>query len=99
MTIEMKPFVQEPFKTTEGWKAIKRIAKDFNHHWSTSESQSELMSRNIPGAKNQIIEEIITPYAEGMGGSQKAGLFAKYKVVNWFRIATFLLRKQGLLSM
>tara|TARA_Y100001933_G_scaffold39044_1_gene35206 strand:- start:79 stop:609 length:531 start_codon:yes stop_codon:yes gene_type:complete len=81
MTIQYKTFIQSTYEEADEWIEIERIAKSFYDYLSTSESQKELSKVNIPGAKSQRIEEVITPYAESIGfTSQKRGLFKKYNV-------------------
>ena len=76
-----KHYIQDDFEKTEEWIIVNRIAIDFYHYLSQSEIQNKLQLQNIPGAKSQRIEEVITPYAESIGfSSQKTGLFEKYKV-------------------
>tara|TARA_B100000902_G_scaffold340574_1_gene343467 strand:+ start:744 stop:1274 length:531 start_codon:yes stop_codon:yes gene_type:complete len=81
MTIEYKSFIQKTYKEAEDWIEVERIAKAFYNYLNTSDIQKELRTQNIPGAKSQRIEEVITPYAESIGfTSQKRDLFKKYKV-------------------
>ena len=87
MTIETKIFIQEDLKNSSEWAEVKSISDKFLKYLSEPKTQKKLLISNIPGAKSQRIEEIITPFAESIGfSSQKDKLFEKYKVKNLFLI-------------
>ena len=81
MGIERKIFVQNQYETSEEWMQVKNIADRIYDYLSDPNTQKELNEKNIPGAKSQRIEEVITPFAETIGfSSQKKDLFKDYKV-------------------
>ena len=81
MQIRRKNFLQIGYKKTEEWEQVKNISNKFYDHFKDKKTQNYLMAQNIPGAKSQQIEKIITPFAESIGfSSQKHNLFIKYKV-------------------
>ena len=81
MALERKIFIQERYKNSKEWKQVKKIADGFYNYLLDPQTQKNLKEKNIPGAKSQRVEEVITPYAEAIGfTSQKNKLFEKYKV-------------------
>jgi len=79
--IERKVFLQKQYGNSEEWKQVKDIADRLYDYLSDPNTQKELNEKNVPGAKSQKIEEVITPFAESIGfSSQKNNLFKEYRV-------------------
>jgi len=81
MGIERKFFIQKQYEQSEEWKQVKDIADSLHDYLLMASTQKELNENNIPGAGSQMIEKVITPFAESIGfSSQKNDLFKEYKV-------------------
>lgn len=98
MTINIKYFVQKKVKNTKEWQDVKIISKKFYEFLENSQTKKEIMKRNIPGARSQNIEEVITPFAESIGfESSKEKLFERYKVKKLVPDYYLKLNKSGII--